>query len=159
MRALMFIVPLALTIYAFIDCLNTSDEDTKHLPKIAWVFIILLFWIVGPIVWLVAGKTRQGAAAGGAPSSWQRGRRTQWVAPDDNPDFLKSLKGDEKDAVKDGADTAEEAGAQDDRPAGQKDEKDPSALKDWEADLRRREEELKRRERSTGPDDTAPPAS
>ncbi|NEE55478.1 PLDc_N domain-containing protein, partial [Streptomyces sp. SID8455] len=92
MRALLFIVPLALTIYAFIDCLNTSEEDTKHLPKIAWVFIILLFWIVGPVVWLVAGKARRNAATGTSPSSWQRGRRQQWVAPDDNPDFLKSLK-------------------------------------------------------------------
>lgn len=96
MRALMFIVPLALTIYAFIDCLNTSEEDTKHLPKIAWVFIILLFWIVGPVVWLVAGKNRHNRTGGAGPSSWQRGRRQQWVAPDDNPDFLKSLKDDRK---------------------------------------------------------------
>ncbi|MFE9700222.1 PLD nuclease N-terminal domain-containing protein [Streptomyces sp. NPDC006270] len=167
MRALMFLVPLALTIYAFIDCLNTSEEDTKHLPKIAWVFIILLFWIVGPVVWLVAGKARRGATAGGGPSSWQRGRRTQWVAPDDNPDFLKSLKGDGKDGAKDGGtDGAMDAPAGEAAPEragapaeGKKDEKDPSALKDWEADLRRREEELKRRERSAGPDDAAPPAS
>ncbi|MFI7291046.1 PLD nuclease N-terminal domain-containing protein [Streptomyces anulatus] len=96
----MFIVPLALTIYAFIDCLNTSEEDTKHLPKIAWVFIILLFWIVGPVVWLAAGKTRHNRAGGTGPSSWQRSRRQQWVAPDDNPDFLKSLK-DDKDAERD----------------------------------------------------------
>ncbi|MFJ2027634.1 PLD nuclease N-terminal domain-containing protein [Streptomyces sp. V2I9] len=89
----MFLVPLALTIYAFIDCLNTSEEDTKHLPKIAWVFIILLFWIVGPIVWLMAGKARRTTAG---PGSWQRSRRQQWVAPDDNPDFLKSLKDDRK---------------------------------------------------------------
>lgn len=54
----------------------------------------------------------------------------QWVAPDDNPDFLKSLK-DEN-------------------------EKDETVLKDWEADLRRREDELKRRE--GGPEST-PPAS
>lgn len=94
MRALMFIVPLALTIYAFIDCLNTSEEDTKHLPKIAWVFIILLFWIAGPVVWLVAGKARRTRTGGAGPSSWQRSRRQQWVAPDDNPDFLKSLKDD-----------------------------------------------------------------
>ncbi|WP_030576991.1 MULTISPECIES: PLD nuclease N-terminal domain-containing protein [Streptomyces] len=93
----MFIVPLALTIYAFIDCLNTSEEDTKHLPKIAWVFIILLFWIVGPVVWLVAGKARHNGAGGAGPSSWQRARRQQWVAPDDNPDFLKSLKADKAD--------------------------------------------------------------
>ncbi|MEW2066900.1 PLD nuclease N-terminal domain-containing protein [Streptomyces sp. NPDC007346] len=92
----MFILPLALMIYAFIDCLNTSEEDTKHLPKIAWVFIILLFWVVGSVGWLIAGKVRHGAAGGSGPSSWQPGRRQQWVAPDDNPDFLKSLKDDKK---------------------------------------------------------------
>ncbi|MEU6488186.1 PLD nuclease N-terminal domain-containing protein [Streptomyces sp. NPDC046887] len=90
----MFILPLALTIYAFIDCLNTSEEETKHLPKVAWVFIILLFWIVGPIVWLVGGKARTGPRPGaGRPGG--RGRSGGgWVAPDDNPEFLKSLGGD-----------------------------------------------------------------
>jgi hypothetical protein len=120
---MMFILPLALTIYAFIDCLNTPEDEAKHLPKVAWVFIILLFWIVGPIVWLAAGKNRRTATGGRTPSEWHRGQRTQWVAPDDNPDFLKSIKDDNKDA----------------------DKKDESLLKDWEADLRRREEELKRR--------------
>ncbi|MEU1491550.1 PLD nuclease N-terminal domain-containing protein [Streptomyces sp. NPDC005775] len=124
LRALIFLLPLALTIYAFIDCLNTPEDEAKHLPKVAWVFIILLFWIVGPIVWLAAGKVRQGPA----------GRRQGWVAPDDNPDFLKSLKDDSEKDVK---------------------EKDETVLKDWEADLRRREDELKRRE--SGPE--APPAS
>ncbi|MEU1350661.1 PLD nuclease N-terminal domain-containing protein [Streptomyces sp. NPDC005795] len=124
LRALIFLLPLALTIYAFIDCLNTPEDEAKHLPKVAWVFIILLFWIVGPIVWLAAGKVRQGPA----------GRRQGWVAPDDNPDFLKSLKDDSEKDVE---------------------EKDETVLKDWEADLRRREDELKRRE--SGPE--APPAS
>ncbi|MFI1187091.1 PLD nuclease N-terminal domain-containing protein [Streptomyces californicus] len=105
----MFLVPLALTIYAFIDCLNTSEEETKHLPKIAWVFIILLFWIVGPVVWLIAGKARHTAAGAPGPGSWQRNRRQQWVAPDDNPDFLKSLKDDRKRE----AETEEERGGRD----------------------------------------------
>ncbi|MEU1323350.1 PLD nuclease N-terminal domain-containing protein [Streptomyces microflavus] len=135
MRALLFIVPLALTIYAFIDCLNTSEEDTKHLPKIAWVFIILLFWIVGPVVWLVAGKARRNAATGTGPSSWQRGRRQQWVAPDDNPDFLKSLK-DDKDA--------------------RKAEAEAESRKAEKAEA---EEELKRRNGGSGPDDKTPPTS
>ncbi|MFF9687237.1 PLD nuclease N-terminal domain-containing protein [Streptomyces sp. NPDC014623] len=126
LRALIFLLPLALTIFAFIDCLNTPENETKHLPKVAWVFIILLFWIVGPVVWLAAGKTR--TAPGGG-----RGRRTAWVAPDDNPDFLKSLKS--------------ETG------------KDESRLDDREADLRRREEETKRREGGAGPEDTTPPAT
>ncbi|WP_433546262.1 PLD nuclease N-terminal domain-containing protein [Streptomyces sp. CA-294286] len=130
LRALMFILPLALTIYAFIDCLNTPEDEVKHLPKVAWVFIILLFWVVGPIVWIVAGKNRRAVTGGRTPSEWQRGRRTQWVAPDDNPDFLKSLKDEDK---------------------GKRDKKGDSLFEDWEKDLRRREEELKRRD-GDGPD-------
>ncbi|MFD3945920.1 PLD nuclease N-terminal domain-containing protein [Streptomyces sp. NPDC058579] len=85
LRALMFILPLALTIYAFIDCLNTPEDEAKHLPKVVWVIIILLFWIVGPVVWFVAGKKRKAPAGG-------RTQRSEWVAPDDNPEFLKSIR-------------------------------------------------------------------
>lgn len=55
LRYLPFLLIIALTIYAFIDCLNTPEEEVKHLPKVIWVIIILLFSIVGPVVWLVAG--------------------------------------------------------------------------------------------------------
>ncbi|WP_411072170.1 PLD nuclease N-terminal domain-containing protein [Streptomyces sp. cmx-4-25] len=119
LRALLFILPLALMIYAFIDCLNTPEEEVKHLPKPVWAIVILLFSIVGAIGWIAAGKER-------GPGS-RRGARGAggWVAPDDNPEFLKSLKDDG-------------AGAKPD---------DDALLEEWEADLRRREEELKRRER------------
>ncbi|MFD9573350.1 PLD nuclease N-terminal domain-containing protein [Streptomyces sp. NPDC059982] len=85
LRYLPFLLILALTIYAFIDCLNTPEEEVKHLPKVVWVIIILLFSIVGPVVWLFAGKKRTGVGGG-------RAGRTQWVAPDDNPEFLNSLR-------------------------------------------------------------------
>ncbi|MFJ7204703.1 PLD nuclease N-terminal domain-containing protein [Streptomyces sp. NPDC098789] len=89
LRYLPFLLIIALTIYAFIDCLNTPEEEVKHLPKVVWVIIILLFSIVGPVVWLFAGKKRS-AVGGGFGGG--RARRTQWVAPDDNPEFLKSLR-------------------------------------------------------------------
>ncbi|MEU0135599.1 PLD nuclease N-terminal domain-containing protein [Streptomyces sp. NPDC006296] len=163
LRALLYILPLALTIFAFIDCLNTPEDEAKHLPKIAWVFIILLFWIVGPIVWLVAGKTRQAPAGGLGPS---RGRRSGWVAPDDNPDFLKSLK-DEKPGKAEKPGTAgtepekpePEAGTTEAGSGKAEGGRTESALRDWEADLRRREEEIKRRESGSGPEDPAPPAA
>ncbi|MFF0437361.1 PLDc N-terminal domain-containing protein [Streptomyces sp. NPDC004327] len=81
LRALLFILPLALMIYAFIDCLNTPEDEVKHLPKVVWVLIVLLVWVVGAVGWIAAGKRRatRGRAGGG------------WVAPDDNPEFLKSL--------------------------------------------------------------------
>ncbi|MCI3245873.1 MULTISPECIES: PLD nuclease N-terminal domain-containing protein [Streptomyces] len=123
LRYLPFLLVLALWIFAFIDCLNTPEEQVRGLPKVVWVIIILLFGevLVGPVAWLVAGKVRQGAPGGSTPSEWHRNHRTEFVAPDDNPEFLKSLKEENK--------------------------KDEALLKDWEADLRRREEELRRRER------------
>ncbi|MFC8274798.1 PLD nuclease N-terminal domain-containing protein [Streptomyces sp. NPDC057271] len=90
LRALMFILPLALTIYACIDCVTTPDDETKHLPKLAWVVLILLFPIAAPIVWFVAGKDRGHAFGAGGRGA------NQWVAPDDNPEFLKSLREDRK---------------------------------------------------------------
>ena len=123
LRYLPFLLVLALWIFAFIDCLNTPEEQVRGLPKVVWVIIILLFGevLVGPVAWLVAGKVRHtGAQGGSTPSEWHRGHRAEFVAPDDNPEFLKSLKEENK--------------------------KDEALLKDWEADLRRREEELRRRE-------------
>ncbi|MGY0024683.1 PLD nuclease N-terminal domain-containing protein [Streptomyces sp. cg35] len=127
LRYLPFLLVLALWIYAFIDCLNTPEEEVRGLPKVVWVIIILLFGevLVGPVAWLVAGKKRPAPAGGATPAEWNRDRRTQFVAPDDNPEFLQSLKED---------------------AAPSKDGKDEALLKDWEADLRRREEELRRRE-------------
>jgi hypothetical protein len=126
-RYLPFLLVLALWIYAFIDCLNTPEEQVRGLPKVVWVIIILLFGevLVGPIAWLVAGKHRVAPAGGSTPSEWHRSTAAQWVAPDDNPEFLKSLKEENK--------------------------KDEALLMDWEADLRRREEELRRRERGEEP--------
>ncbi|MFJ8668117.1 PLD nuclease N-terminal domain-containing protein [Streptomyces sp. NPDC093600] len=133
LRALMFILPLALAIYACIDCVTTPDDEARYLPKVVWVFLILLFPVAGSVVWFAVGKPRRAnAGAGGrTPSAWHRNHRSEWVAPDDNPDFLKSLK---DEAVPD-----------------EKRAKDEALLKDWEADLRRREEELKKREQ--GDDD------
>ncbi|BCK70328.1 PLDc_N domain-containing protein [Streptomyces platensis] len=137
LRYLPFLLVLALWIYAFIDCLNTPESQVRGLPKVVWVLIILLFGevLVGPVAWLVAGKQRRPVAGGGStPSQWHRNHRTKFVAPDDNPEFLQSLKSENK--------------------------KDEALLKDWEADLRRREEELRRKEagpgEANGPEDTPP---
>ncbi|WP_351226783.1 PLDc N-terminal domain-containing protein [Streptomyces sp. NPDC002133] len=91
LRVLMFLVPLALSIYAFIDCISTDEQEIRHIPKPIWAILVLLFPLVGSISWLVAGKKRTAARP-------ERGGR--WVAPDDNPDFLRSLD-DETDPTKD----------------------------------------------------------
>ncbi|AZM54758.1 hypothetical protein DMA15_21175 [Streptomyces sp. WAC 01529] len=96
LRYLPFVLVLAVWIYAFIDVLNTPEKEVRHLPKVVWVIIVLLFGevLLGPIAWFVTGKVRHAPGTGTA-----RGRtgRTRWVAPDDNPEFLKSLKDETRD--------------------------------------------------------------
>ncbi|WP_229922868.1 PLD nuclease N-terminal domain-containing protein [Streptomyces morookaense] len=88
LRYLPFLLVLALWIYTFVDCLNTPENEVRGLPKLAWVFVILLFGevLVGPVAWLIAGRPRRRAV-----TAQREGR---WVAPDDNPDFLRSLNRD-----------------------------------------------------------------
>lgn len=121
-RYLPFLLVLALWIYSFIDCLLTPEDEVRHLPKLAWVFIVLLFGqvLVGPVAWLAVGRNRRARAGrGGAPRRGRGGRGPRQVAPDDDPEFLASLREENR--------------------------RDESLLRDWEADLRRREEELRRR--------------
>ncbi|AXG78415.1 PLD nuclease N-terminal domain-containing protein [Streptomyces paludis] len=143
LRVLMFLVPLALSIYAFIDCITTDEKEIRFLPKPIWAILVLLFPLVGSISWLIVGRDRTSAV-----------RRGGWVAPDDNPEFLKSLK-DEKDPgkpEKDAKNTKDAKGAKD-----AEDSDDSSHLAQWEADLRRREEEIERREKGGGSADDVPP--
>lgn len=152
LRVLMILVPLALSIYAFIDCISTDEKDIRHIPKPIWAILVLLFPLVGSIAWLITGR-KPTSGAGSA------GRRGGWVAPDDNPDFLKSLEKDGKGDRDGKADAGEAA----------KDETEPKAdagadadavaeLERREADLRRREAEIERREKGGSADD-APPAA
>ncbi|AZK95818.1 MULTISPECIES: PLD nuclease N-terminal domain-containing protein [Streptomyces] len=119
LRYLPFLLVLALWIYAFIDVLNTPEKEVRNLPKIAWVIIVLLFGevLLGPIAWFVAGRPRRTAAYGGGGGAFSPGGRRGggWVAPDDNPDFLKSLDDEgRKDNPKDPKDSRDPKDSKDD---------------------------------------------
>ncbi|MBI0296110.1 PLDc_N domain-containing protein [Streptomyces sp. PRKS01-29] len=157
LRVLMILVPLALSIYAFIDCITTDEQDIRYIPKPVWAILVLLFPVVGSVSWLIAGRKRAVPGGGGWPGARSAGGGGGWVAPDDNPEFLKSLN--DKGRKDDGDGPADTPG---DR------ESDEERLKDWEADLRRREEELRRKGdgpgsgsgsgSGSGPEDTPPAA-
>lgn len=87
-RFLPFLISLALSVYALFSCIQTPDEDVPHLPKLVWIVLIVFVPFVGPIVWLLMLRNQLGrrdrAVRPPAPT-------TRPVAPDDDPDFLKSL--------------------------------------------------------------------
>jgi hypothetical protein len=85
-KVLLFLIPLAVTIYAVIDAIQTEDARVQHLPKLVWILLILVFTWVGAIAWFVTG--RQHSPRSGHPgSSYPAAPR----GPDDDPDFLRNL--------------------------------------------------------------------
>jgi hypothetical protein len=87
MRVLLLLAGLALTIYAVIDCFQTDEERVKHLPRFAWVVLIVIIPWVGPLAWLLAGHERSLPPGRRNPKRPITGPR----GPEDDPDFLRSL--------------------------------------------------------------------
>ncbi|MFJ5598318.1 PLD nuclease N-terminal domain-containing protein [Micromonospora parva] len=120
---LLFLVQIVLAVCALISCLSAEEGQIRALPRIAWVLIILFFPLVGSIAWFIVGRTPSpGARAGwpGGTGGAQR-QRPRPVAPDDDPEFLRSV---------------EERAQQ----------QDQELFRRWEEDLRRREDDLRRRD-------------
>jgi hypothetical protein len=126
--SLFMLLDLALLVFALIDCLSAEEFAIRALPRVAWVFIILLFSPIGAIAWFVAGRPPRAIRmsngqmwrpGSGFPED-QRPVRRGPLAPDDDPEFLRNLAGSLKD--------------------------DQAMMNKWEADLRRREEELRKKQ-------------
>lgn len=99
-RYLPYVVHVALLVYALIDCIQTDQILIRNLPKTVWLFLIILIPVIGPIVWLVAGR----------PQPDQRARPVPWPStatagfpeyerprpprgPDDDDAFLARIDG------------------------------------------------------------------
>jgi hypothetical protein len=118
---LLALADLALVVVALIDCLSVEEFEIRALPRFAWVLLILLFSPVGPIAWFVAGRPARAAVRTGADDPLLYPTPGRQVAPDDDPEFLNQM-------------------------AVRNRKEDEEMLRLWEADLRRREEELRKRE-------------
>ena len=110
------LLDVALVVVALIDCLSVEESEIRALPRVVWVFLILLFSPVGPIAWFVAGQPERAAVNGPARTA----SRSRPLAPDDDPEFLRRMSRSSPE--------------------------DEEMLRLWEADLRKREEELRKRE-------------
>lgn len=125
LRGLPLLVELALTIFCLIDCIQTPEEVVRNLPRWAWIVLILLFPIVGGVAWLIAGRPVGGSQAYPARPGHRPGP-SRPLGPDDDPEFLREI--------------------------GRVNAEHESMLEQWERDLKRREEELRRRDRGQAPD-------
>jgi hypothetical protein len=111
---------IALWLYCIFDVIATDEILVRSLPKMAWLFIVILLPDIGSIAWLALGRPQ---FAGWRPGDSEGRPTRRVVGPEDRPDFSTG---------------------------------DASRLKAWEADLERREQELRRQKPEDPP---APPTS
>lgn len=90
---------LALWIFCIIDVITTPESDLRNLPKMAWLFIVLIIPDIGSIAWLVAGRDWKGrpasyrsATAARAYPEYDRPGRAVPANPDDDEAFLKHVR-------------------------------------------------------------------
>jgi hypothetical protein len=115
-RYLPAVAVIGLVVYCVIDCVQTPTAQVRGLPKPLWLVLIVLTTIIGSVGWLLGGRPQQPTRArGGAVPDAAGGTPPRALGPDDDPDFLRSLKrsNDEHERL----------------------------LESWEDDLRRREGE------------------
>lgn len=55
-------VVLVLWIFCVVDVITSRDDEVQHLPKVAWLFLVLLFPLVGSVAWLAVGRPRRATA-------------------------------------------------------------------------------------------------
>ncbi|MBC7290912.1 MAG: PLDc_N domain-containing protein [Actinotalea sp.] len=99
-RVLIYVVPVALAIYALIDLWRSRREERAGLHPALWVAIIVLLPVLGPVSWIFTSlylrSQMRGAGGPARPSRPIRPgrppRRQGPVAPDDDPDFLWRLE-------------------------------------------------------------------
>jgi hypothetical protein len=89
------LVFLGLWIFCIVDVITTPNGTTRNLPKLAWVFIVILLAEIGSIAWLVLGKQwgarqPQNPVNGRFPE-YDRPRQVP-ANPDDDEAFLAGLR-------------------------------------------------------------------
>jgi hypothetical protein len=117
-----------LTALALISCLSVTDRrEIRGAPRTVWVLAILLIPLGGAIGWFLLGRPRPALppGAGRRRPAGPRPEPPRPRAPDDDPEFLRSL---------------------DHRTLSADEER---SLRKWEEDLRRRDDERRRPEPGT----------
>lgn len=122
LRVLPFIIEIGLLVYCLVDCIQTDSVLVRNLPKGAWILLIVVLPLVGGIAWLVAGRPERAARASSAPwpstatAGFPEYERPRPLGPDDDPGFLAADR--------------------------ESDRRHQQMLRDWEAQLRAREQAL-----------------
>ena len=87
---------LALWLWALYDVITTPKGTERNLPKVAWVFIVFLFFALGSLAWLVLGRPYPETRAAADPAGMRPRRRRH---PSDSRDDAASMSDRERQEI------------------------------------------------------------
>jgi cbb3-type cytochrome oxidase subunit 3 len=79
---------LVFWVFSIVDCAVQPSTRHRGVPKGAWIAIVVLIPVLGGILWFALGRRRRGSAQGDI----------RYIAPDDDPEFLRSIDKPDQDA-------------------------------------------------------------
>ena len=85
---LLLLAQVVLAACALISCLSAEGGELRAPARLVWVLVILFVPLIGPIAWFLAGRATAGA---GPFTRFPGGERPRPLAPDDDPEFLRSI--------------------------------------------------------------------
>ena len=75
-------------VYSIVDCAVQPATRHRGVPKAAWIAIVVIIPVIGGILWFTIGRRRANDSSG----------EIRLIAPDDDPQFLRSISKSEQDA-------------------------------------------------------------
>jgi hypothetical protein len=93
------IITFCLWVYSLVDVIQSDEGGIRHLPKLWWLLIVLLFPFAGSVAWLVAGRP---TTTGGPRSAHERSQptypeydrpgRAAALDPEKDEEFLRQVR-------------------------------------------------------------------
>lgn len=81
------LLTLAIMVTALIDAITRREDQVKHLPKFAWILLIVIIPLVGSVLWFAIGRewsAPREAMSFGDPRRWSREQPAPAPAPRPN---------------------------------------------------------------------------
>lgn len=77
-----------LWVFCIFDVIRSDEPLVRNLPKMIWLFLVVLIPPVGPIAWLVLGRPQTERSQSASP----RQAGTEPIGPEDSPKFMSALE-------------------------------------------------------------------